>query len=246
MTDKSGKDGDEREEHGRPGGDVAGEQVVDVDSSLEEKVKVMVAIAVMKTKVGMKRYQHHHGYLGGQDEVNEEEDDEDEEAKKWFVRKKGWTECHQATGDHLISMMTIMMTMALHWWRHLQETKQGGDSSDDEEEEEEPGPEPAKADRGEGGLDHGHGDQPDVLADGRDDGGVALGGGGEAVEVDGLPRVGDAQESQGEEAGENDPDDVGGNEDAAVADQVVLELVVAGKGGEGPQAKLEGEHHLWK
>ena len=27
-----------------------------MDSSLEEKVKVMVAVAVMKTKVGMKRY----------------------------------------------------------------------------------------------------------------------------------------------------------------------------------------------
>ena len=53
-----------------------------------------------------------------------------------------------------------------------------------------------------------------------------------------------AEESQGEEAGENDPDDVRGHEDAAVADQVVLELIVAGKGGEGPQAKLEGEHHL--
>ena len=89
--------------------------MVHVDSSLEEKVKVMVAIAVMKTKVGMKRYQHHSAYLGGQDEVNEEEDDEDEEAKKRFVRKEGWSERHQATGDHLISMMTIMMTMALHW-----------------------------------------------------------------------------------------------------------------------------------
>ena len=56
---------------------------------------------------------HHHGYLGGQDEVNEEEDDEDEEAKKRFVRKKGWSECHQAARDHLINMMTIMMTMIL-------------------------------------------------------------------------------------------------------------------------------------
>ena len=35
-----------------------------------------------------------------------------------------------------------------------------------------------------------------------------------------------------------------GDEDAAVADQVVLQLVVAGKGGEGAQAKLEGEDHL--
>ena len=81
MTDKIGQDGDEKEEHGRPGGDVAGEQVVDVDSSLEEKVKVMVAIAVMKTKVGIKRYKHH-GYLGGHDKVNEEQVDEDEEAKR--------------------------------------------------------------------------------------------------------------------------------------------------------------------
>ena len=56
--------------------------------------------------------------------------------------------------------------------------------------------------------------------------------------------MGDAQESQGEEAGEDNPDDMSGNEDAAVADQVVLELVVAGKSGEGTQAKLEGEDHL--
>ena len=56
--------------------------------------------------------------------------------------------------------------------------------------------------------------------------------------------MGDPEEGEGEEAGEDDPDDVGSHEDAAVADQVVLELVVAGKGCEGPQAKLEGEHHL--
>ena len=53
--------------------------MVHVDSSLEEKV--MVAIAVMKTKVGIKRYKHH-GYLGGHDKVNEEQVDEDEEAKR--------------------------------------------------------------------------------------------------------------------------------------------------------------------
>ena len=56
--------------------------------------------------------------------------------------------------------------------------------------------------------------------------------------------MGNTQESQGEEAGENEPDKVAGDEDAAVADQVVLQLVVAGKGGEGTQAKLEGEDHL--
>ena len=59
-----------------------------------------------------------------------------------------------------------------------------------------------------------------------------------------MPRVGNTQESQGEETGENEPDKVAGDEDAAVADQVVLQLVVAGKGGEGTQAKLEGEDHL--
>ena len=59
-----------------------------------------------------------------------------------------------------------------------------------------------------------------------------------------MPRVGNTQKSQGEEAGENEPDKVAGDEDAAVADQVVLQLVVAGKGSEGVQAKLEGEDHL--
>ena len=59
-----------------------------------------------------------------------------------------------------------------------------------------------------------------------------------------MPRVGNTQESQGEEARENEPDKVAGDEDAAVADQVVLQLVVAGKGGEGTQAELEGEDHL--
>ena len=59
-----------------------------------------------------------------------------------------------------------------------------------------------------------------------------------------MPRVGNTQESQGEEAGENEPDKVAGDEDATVADQVVLQLVVAGKGGEGTQAELEGEDHL--
>ena len=59
-----------------------------------------------------------------------------------------------------------------------------------------------------------------------------------------MPRVGNTKESQGEETGENKPDNVAGDEDAAVADQVVLQLVVAGKGGEGTQAKLEGEDHL--
>ena len=38
MTEESGKDGEEGEEDGRPGGDVAGEQVVDVDPTLELKV----------------------------------------------------------------------------------------------------------------------------------------------------------------------------------------------------------------
>ena len=56
--------------------------------------------------------------------------------------------------------------------------------------------------------------------------------------------MGNTKESQGEETRENEPDNVAGDEDAAVADQVVLQLVVAGKGGEGTQAKLEGEHHL--
>ena len=56
--------------------------------------------------------------------------------------------------------------------------------------------------------------------------------------------MGNTQESQGEETGENEPDKVAGDEDAAVADQVVLQLVVAGKGGEGTQAELEGEDHL--
>ena len=41
MTDEGGKDGEEGEEDGRPGGDVAGEQVVDVDPTLELKVKAM-------------------------------------------------------------------------------------------------------------------------------------------------------------------------------------------------------------
>ena len=59
-----------------------------------------------------------------------------------------------------------------------------------------------------------------------------------------MPRVGNTKESQGEEARENEPDDVAGDKDAAVADEVVLQLVVAGKGGESTQAKLEGEGHL--
>ena len=56
--------------------------------------------------------------------------------------------------------------------------------------------------------------------------------------------MGNTKEGQGEETGENEPDKVAGDEDAAVADQVVLQLVVAGKGGEGAQAELEGEDHL--
>ena len=56
--------------------------------------------------------------------------------------------------------------------------------------------------------------------------------------------MGNTKEGQGEETGENEPDKVAGDEDAAVADQVVLQLVVAGKGGEGTQAELEGEDHL--
>ena len=59
-----------------------------------------------------------------------------------------------------------------------------------------------------------------------------------------MPRVGNPKESQGEQTRENEPDKVAGDEDAAVADEVVLQLVVAGKGGEGTQAKLEGEDHL--
>ena len=43
MTNKGCKNSEEGEEHRGPGGDVAGEQVVDLDSYLEEKVKVMVA-----------------------------------------------------------------------------------------------------------------------------------------------------------------------------------------------------------
>ena len=56
--------------------------------------------------------------------------------------------------------------------------------------------------------------------------------------------MGNTKEGQGEETGENEPDKVAGDEDAAVADQVVLQLVVAGKGGEGTKAELEGEDHL--
>ena len=41
MTDQGCKNSEEGEEHSGPGGDVAGEQVVDMDPSLELKVKVM-------------------------------------------------------------------------------------------------------------------------------------------------------------------------------------------------------------
>jgi len=197
VTEEGGAHSEEGEEQGWPGGDVAGEQVVHVDSALRSKKK-----------------------------VNKEEEDKDDEAEKGLVGEHRRPEGNKAAGDH------------------LKVTKQGGHPCDDQEEKKEACPEPAKADRGEGSLDDGHGDQPDVLPRHRDDGHVALCRGGDAVEVDRLPRVGNTQESQGEEAGENEPDKVAGDEDAAVADQVVLQLVVAGKGGEGTQAKLEGEDHL--
>ena len=95
---------------------------------------------------------HLYVYLGGEDEINEEESDKDDEAKERFVRKQGWSKGHEAAGDNLANSMrlvTIMMTTTIMLQcigEHLQESKQGGDSSDEQEEEKESGPEPAKAD----------------------------------------------------------------------------------------------------
>ena len=53
VAEDRGQHGQQYNHQLRPCRDVGIHQVVHVDPSLEEKVKVMVTIAVMKTKVGM-------------------------------------------------------------------------------------------------------------------------------------------------------------------------------------------------
>ena len=130
-------------------------------------------------------------YLRSKEKVNKEEEDKKDEAEKGLVGEHRSPEGNKAAGDHLVGHHEDANKPGLvDEEEHLQVAKQGGHPCDDQEKKKEACPEPAKADGGEGSLDDGHGDQPDVLPGHRDDGHVALCRGGDAVEVDRLPAGG--------------------------------------------------------
>ena len=62
MTGNGGSDGEEGEEEGGPGGDVGGEQVVDVDPTLEseneEIVNLKVKVEKVKSETGEAKGRH--------------------------------------------------------------------------------------------------------------------------------------------------------------------------------------------
>ena len=215
-----GGDSDEKEgsEAGVDGGEVGGESVGQRHSAHLTEISHDVPGTVGQDgrhqgdegdeeagpggQVGVEQVVDVYPGLGGEGQVHQEDQNQHTDRHQGLQLGQARSEAAEAAGDD------------------LDVTDEAGDGDDAQQDEVKSGPEPAVAQTEERLVQDGDGRQPEPLSShGPDHLGTLL-------DV-GVPG---SQESQGEQEGEEDPDDVRDDDDGDIPDQVVSVLVTPGVG----------------